>query len=103
MQKHFIMGDQNHGPFERVQRIDECIAGFDIQVVGRFVQQQQVQRRQQQFAQHDPGFFSPGQHTDFFQCRIFFKHHGPADVPGCLAVKIRMRVNERFLDGLVVI
>ena len=52
-------GEFEQGIFQRTQR-------FDVDVVGRFVEQQDVGARQQRMRQMQPAAFTAGQRADFF-------------------------------------
>ena len=59
-----VVCDGNHGPFVQLEVPFEPLHGFGIQVVGRFVQEQQVGLLQQHLAQRHPPPFPPGKLFD---------------------------------------
>jgi hypothetical protein len=52
------VGDQHHRAVEVVERHGQRFAGGQVQVVGRFVQQQQVGALPDDHGQHQAGFFA---------------------------------------------
>ncbi len=71
-------------------------------MIARFVQQQKIDRRYQQFAEHDPALFPPGEHADFLHGIVPGKHHGPADIASQLPVGVRMGVEDFIFHGVTV-
>ena len=55
------MADQDHGAVEIVQRRQQFVAGVDVQMVGRLVQDQQVGLVQRRQRQHQPRPFAARQ------------------------------------------
>ena len=55
------MGDHYHGPFEALQRHGEGVAHLQIQVVGRFIEQQEVGLLPGDQRQHQSRFFAAGE------------------------------------------
>ena len=56
IQEVAVMGNDDHGAVARIQRLLQPADGVDIQVVGRFVEQQNIRVRKQRLCQ---------QHTQF--------------------------------------
>ncbi|MNS87309.1 hypothetical protein D3C72_1212480 [compost metagenome] len=56
-----IMGHDDQGAFELGQRFRQRFARFQIQVVGRFIEQQQVRTLPDDQRQHQTGFFPAGE------------------------------------------
>ena len=102
VQKHLVVGDHDHRAVEIVDGGQQGVAGVHVQMVGGFVQHQQVHRGDQQFAQHHPAFLTTGEHADLLQGAVALEHHGPADVAGLLAVHVRLGVEELLLHGAAV-
>ena len=57
-QQGAVVADQHHGAFKFIERHAQGLAGGQIQVVGGFVQQQQVGALPDDHAQHQAGFFA---------------------------------------------
>ncbi len=59
-----VVADQEYGSLEAQQDFFQQFQGFDIQVVGRLIQNQEVGRLAEQFCQHGPVLFATGQGFD---------------------------------------
>ena len=57
VQKHFVVGYHDHGALKVIYGSEQGIAGLHIKMIGRFIQQQQIGRRNKKFAEYDPAFF----------------------------------------------
>src|SRR5476649_2551955 len=59
-----IVGDEEHGPFEVGQRLDQHLLRGQIEMVCRLVENEEV-RRIEKHASHDqPGLLAPGESAD---------------------------------------
>ena len=92
-----VVGDDHHGAGIVVQRVLQPGDAFGIEVVGRFVQQQQIRLLQQQPAQRDAPPLAAGQRGDGgvrrrtaqrIQCDV----HAPVEVPALAGVDLRLQV-----------
>ncbi len=58
------MRDDDHAAFVVLQREGQCLAHFEVEVVGRLVEQQQVGFGADQQGQRQPGFLAAGKGFD---------------------------------------
>ena len=65
-EKVAVVRDDDQGPVKGLQGAFEYLFGFDVQVVGRLVKDEEVVGVEQQFAQREPCFLSPGEDLDLF-------------------------------------
>jgi hypothetical protein len=56
--------DQHHRPFKFIECHRQRLAGGEVEVIGRLVEQQQVGALPDNHRQHQPRLFSAGQRTD---------------------------------------
>ncbi len=64
VQEVTIMGNGDNGTSVALKMVFQPCHGFGIEVVGRFVQQQDIRFFQQQATQRDAAFFAAGQYVD---------------------------------------
>src|SRR5262245_47792377 len=60
IQKIPVMADQNHSLRQRREPVLEPANAVDVEVIGRFVHQQDVRRSEQEFREHDAALFAAG-------------------------------------------
>ena len=60
-QERAVVGDDDHAAFVVLQRQGEGVAHFEVEVVGRFVEQQQVGFAPDQQGQREAGFLAAGE------------------------------------------
>ena len=80
-----IMTDHEHAALERPQRARERVHGLDVQMVGRFVQDEDVRVRQTQARERDAGFLAARQEGHLLQAGGAGDAEG-AEVPAVLLV-----------------
>ena len=59
-----VVGDENDGALVVVERIEQCAAAFDVEVIGRLVENQQVWRRHRHQVQQQPRALAAGKIGD---------------------------------------
>ena len=74
------MGDDDQRAVERHQRFLENLFGLQVEVVGRLVENQQVDGLQQQFDHRQTGPLAAGKHLDEFFAGILAEHEGAEDI-----------------------
>ena len=95
-QKVPVMTDQDDRSFKLLQGLKKDLPGMDIQVVGRLVEDQEVEGLGQEFGQDDPALFTAGQVGDTFMNIVALKEEGGAEVADDADVFKR----HGLLDGL---
>jgi len=76
-----VMGNEDDAAPVMAQGFEQHFLGLEIKVIGRFVQQQQIGRPQQQNGQGQAVFFAPGQDRHRFLHIVPGKQEGAKDVP----------------------
>ena len=61
-----IVAREQHGPFVLEQCLRQCLDRFDVEMVARLVEHQDVVRAQQQARHTQPGSFASRKHRDLF-------------------------------------
>ncbi len=74
------MGNHDHGSLKVVQGCKKGIAGEHIQMVGWFIEKQQIDRLCNKFSNQNSAFFATGENLYFFKRKILFKHHCSTNV-----------------------
>ena len=74
------MGHQDKRAIKCLEGILDDVLGLHIQVVGRFIENQKIDRLQQEFDQCQTCFFTARKHLHFFVDVIAFKHEGSEDI-----------------------
>ena len=71
------MGDHDHRAGEVVDGREQGVARFEVQVVGRLVEEEQVDRSGDQLAQEDPALLPARENGDLLQGVVVLEHHQP--------------------------
>ena len=79
------MTDHEDAALERPEGVGQGVHGLDVEMVGRFVQDEDVRVRQAQAGERDAGFLAAGQEGHFLQARRARDAKG-AEVPAVLLV-----------------
>ena len=74
--------------------------GFDIQVVGRFVQDQYISSGKHQFQQGKPSLFSSGQRTDLQKYRLASEQESSQDISHLRIVVQTVRILQLSDNGI---
>src|ERR1035437_10167002 len=63
-QEHAVVRDENHRPFEPLERLHQHLLGGQVQVIGGFVQHQEVRRVVEHTRHREARFLAAGERTD---------------------------------------
>ena len=95
-----VMADEDHRTGEVLQGCQQRFPGLDVEVVRRFVEDQQVDRLYQHRRQNDPALFAAGEVVDPFVDIIPLKQKGGAEVAQRTEMGLRHGILDRVQDGL---
>src|SRR5688572_21353404 len=80
VQKISVVRNQDQGTIKSFERIFKDIFGFDVQMVCRFIQNQQVHRLEQKFKHRQTRLFTTRQQSYFFVDGVATKHKGAKQI-----------------------
>ena len=92
------MTDHQHTALELPKGAREGVHGLDVEVIGRFVQDEDVRVREAQAGERDAGFLAAGQEGHFLQARRAGDAEG-AQVPAVLLVLLARVLFRHEADG----
>ena len=87
-----VVGDQEDGPFVLLQGDVERVDGFQIQVVGRLVQHQEIGLLQHQPAEDQPGAFAAGKRDRGLECVFAAEQHPPEEPRNLFLRRLRIEL-----------
>ena len=96
-----VVGDHHHGPFEALQRHGQGVAHLQIQVVGRFIQQQQVRLLPGDEGQYQPRFFTTGEGGHLVEGLVAVKAEAAEIVAQLLLCFVRREAGQMIEGGVV--
>ena len=78
------MAGEDHGPFVGEESLGEGVDGLDIEVVARFVENENVEGPEEQTGHAEPGPLTAGEDLDLLLHRLAAEEHGAGEVEDLL-------------------
>ena len=75
VQQFLVVGDDHRRAFVIVERVDEALDGFHVEVVRRFVEQQHVAGARKYFSEQNTAALATAQDLHLLECGIATEHH----------------------------
>ncbi len=102
-QDRFDVSHHHHCSRVDIDRFDERLGAGHVEVIGRFVEQQQIRRTSQYPAQQGSRLLAPRQHFDLLQGQVATEHHRSTDISHLGSGQHGVGAVDFFLDGALVL